>query len=393
MPVAGPGSKYDVVQFGATGFTGRLIAHYLATHAPDDLRWAVAGRDAKRLNAVIDDVIAASPQRTRPDVIEVQLDDAPALTELVGGTTVVLTTVGPFQLHGEPLVAAAARTGAAYVDITGEPGFVDEMYLRHHDAAVETGARLVHACGFDSVPHDLGVYAAVKALPSNAPISAVTIVRANAEFSGGTAQSAIGAMGDMRGMQSLAKRRREAEGKPADGRRVRVLTKRPRREAKGWSLPAPLIDAQIVARSAAALPAYGPEFSYDHRVGVPQLWQAAALTAGVGAIVVGAAIPPVRKKLIGWKAAGTGPSQERRSKSWFHVQVTAEGGGQRVVTDVRGGDPGYDETSKMVSEVALALAFDDVPNVAGQVTTAVAAGEALLTRLPAAGITIETSQA
>lgn len=392
MPVATPGSTYDLVQFGATGFTGRLVAQYLATHAPDDLRWAVAGRSAARLQAVVDEVLAASPQRTPPEIIELELDDAEALTELVGSATAVLTTVGPFQLHGEPIVAACARAGTAYADITGEPRFVDEMYLRYQDEAVASGARLVHACGFDSVPHDLGVFAAVGALPADADKTVVGLVKANAEFSGGTAQSAIGAMADMRGMQAVARRRRGAEGRPS-GRRIRVLTGPPRREERGWSVPAPLIDPQIVARSAAALEQYGPQFSYDHRIALPHLWQVAALSAGTIAVVAGAAIPPIRTRLLGMKAAGTGPSQERRQRSWFHVQITAEGGGRRVITDVKGGDPGYDETAKMLSETALALAFDDVPDVSGQLTTAVAAGAALTARLRAAGISIETRDA
>jgi short subunit dehydrogenase-like uncharacterized protein len=385
----------DLLQFGATGFAGGLTADYLAEHAPSGLRWALAGRDRSRLEAVAARVHALAPDRPAPEVIEVSLGDEAALERLVGRARLVLTTVGPYALHGEPLVAACARTGADYVDITGEPLFVDDMYLRYHEDAVRTGARLVHCAGFDSVPHDLGAYLCAKQFSGEEPLTIVGAVRASAEFSGGTFQSAVGGFGTLRQSAKVASQRRTVEASRSPrGRRVHVKMGAPYRDAATgrWLAPLPTIDPQIVARSAAALPAYGPDFTYDHRMAAKRLATVVGLGIGAGVLLAATAIPPVRKQLVKLKASGTGPSPERRASSWFNVRMTGTSPSQHAVVEVRGGDPGYDETAKMAAETALSLLLDDTPAVAGQVTTAVACGDALLARLEAAGITFEVME-
>ncbi len=382
----------DLLQFGSTGFAGGLTAEYLARHAPADLRWALAGRNRSKLDAVAARVAELAPERPAPEVIEVSLDDATALAELVARARLVLTTVGPYAIHGEPLVAACARAGTDYVDITGEPAFVDDMYLRYHEDAVRTGARLVHCAGFDSVPHDLGAYLCAQQFTGEEPVSIVGAVRANAEFSGGTFQSAIGGFGALRQSAKLAKERRTVEAARVPGaRRVHVKTGAPfRDDATGrWLAPLPTIDPQIIARSAAALPAYGPNFSYDHRLAAKRLVTVVGLGLGATALLGAAAIPPLRSQLVKLKAAGTGPSAERRAASWFNVRMTGTAPSGRAVVEVRGGDPGYDETAKMVAETALCLLLDENPEHSGQVTTATACGDALLARLRAAGIAFE----
>jgi short subunit dehydrogenase-like uncharacterized protein len=379
----------DLLQFGATGFAGGLTAEYLAAHAPADLRWVLAGRNRSKLEAVAARVAELAPDRPAPDVIEISLDDAAALEALVQRARLVLTTVGPYAIHGEPLVAACARAGTDYVDITGEPAFVDDMYLRYHEDAVRTGARLVHCAGFDSVPHDLGAYLCAKQFSGEEPVSIVGAVRADAEFSGGTFQSAIGGFGALRESAKLAKERRTVEAsRSPSGRRVHVKSGAPYRDADlgRWLAPLPTIDPQIVARSAAALPVYGPNFTYDHRMAAKRLLTVVGLGVGAGALLAATAIPPVRGQLVKLKASGTGPSAERRARSWFNVRMTGTAPSGRAIVEVRGGDPGYDETAKMVAETSLALLLDDNPECAGQVTTATACGDALLARLQAAGI-------
>ncbi len=384
-------TAYDLVQFGATGFAGLLTAKYLAEHAPPSLRWALAGRSLRRLEEVRDQLVKLAPDRPAPELIEVALSDQPALDALAAKAKVIVTTVGPYAIHGQPLVAAAAKAGCDYVDITGEPQFVDDMYLKYHDEAVETGARLVHCAGFDSVPHDLGALFTVRQLPDDQPIAVVGAVRANAEFSGGTFQSAVGGFAAFGEAQKLAKRRRERERAehPSEARRARPVSGKPRRdESTGrWLAPLPTIDPAIVVRSAAALPEYGPDFTYEHTMSAKRLLTVAGLGVGAGALMVAVKIPPVRNLLKKAKAAGTGPDEARRERSWFTVRFTGKAGGKTVITEVRGGDPGYDETAKMLAESALSLAFDDNPETAGQVTTAVAMGDALLERLQRAGIT------
>ena len=382
----------DLLQFGATGFAGRLTAEYLARHAPAQLRWALAGRSRQRLEAIVADLAKIAPDRPAPEVIEVSLDDAAALEALVGRSRLVLTSVGPYAIHGEPLVAAAARTGADYVDITGEPQFVDDMYLRYHEDAVRTGARLVHCAGFDSVPHDLGAMLCAQQFSGQEPVTVTGAVRAAAEFSGGTFQSAVGGFGALREASKLAKQRRTVESsRTQSGRRVHVKSGPPFRDpATGrWLAPLPTIDPQIVVRSAAALPAYGPDFTYDHRMAAKRLTTVVGLGVGAGVLLAATAVPPLRNQLKKLKAAGTGPSPEKRAKSWFNVRMTGESPTHRAVVEVRGGDPGYDETAKMLAETSLSLLFDENPQSSGQVTTAIACGDALLERLRAAGMEFE----
>jgi short subunit dehydrogenase-like uncharacterized protein len=149
----------------------------------------------------------------------------------------------------------------------------------------------------------------------------------------------------------------------------------------------PTVDPQIILKSAKALDRYGPDFTYGHYMVVKRLPAVAAAPVALGGLFAAAQVPPLRKWLMGRMPSGTGPSEERRAKSWFKVRFIGEGGGKRVVTEVAGGDPGYTETSKMLAESALCLANDELPKVAGQVTTAQAMGDALIDRLERAGIT------
>ena len=167
---------------------------------------------------------------------------------------VAVSTIGPYAEHGEPLVAACAAAGTDYCDITGEPQFVDRMYLAHHDTAVASGARLVHACGFDSIPHDLGAYYTVRQLPDDVPITLRGVVRSNASASGGTFHSALGAMAAARSARATYAERRTAEGRP-EGRSSRAVQGKPHRDKvlDYWLLPLPTIDPVVVARSGAAL--------------------------------------------------------------------------------------------------------------------------------------------
>ena len=381
--------RFDIVLVGATGFTGGLTAEYLARAMQADGRWALAGRNAAKLAAVRDRLNTIDPALSELELLTVDLNDPASLREVAEQTRVVITTVGPYLQHGEPLVAACAAAGTDYLDLTGEPEFVDRMFLAHHERAVASGARIVHACGFDSVPHDLGVLFTVHQLPHGVPLHVRGVVRTNARFSGGTMQSALGQFASLRGLAAAARERKRVEGPPS-GNRVRLTGTLGRDPDLGfWLLPLPGIDSQVVARSARARQDYGPEFTYGHYAGFQYLPIAVSTSLGALALAAAAQTGPLRRRLEALTPAGEGPSQERRATAWFTVDFIGEGGGQRVHTQVSGGDPGYDETSKMLSEAAMCLAFDDNPRTAGQVTTAAAMGENLIKRLMAAGLTFE----
>jgi short subunit dehydrogenase-like uncharacterized protein len=261
------------------------------------------------------------------------------------------------------------------------------MWLRHHATAQASGARIIHSCGFDSIPHDLGTLFTVGQLPEGVPLSVNGYVRAGGTFSGGTYHSAINAMARLRQAARVAAERRKLEPRP-DGRTVRGVVGRPHRsaEADAWVVPFPSIDPQTVLRSARALDRYGPEFTYGHYLAFKRFGTVAALAGGAGVGIGLAQRPPTRKLLLKIKSPGEGPTAEQRARAWFKVRFVGSGGGQRIVTEVSGGDPGYGETSKMLAEAALCLAHDELPVTAGQVTPAVAMGQALIDRLEAAGI-------
>ncbi len=384
---------YDLVLLGATGFTGGLTADYLAANAPESLRWAIAGRSKEKLEQVRERL---GPDAGDIDLIVVDSSDEANLLDMASSTRVVATTVGPYLEYGAPLVAACAHEGTDYVDLTGEPEFVDRMYVAHQATAEASGARIVHCCGFDSIPHDLGAYFTIQQLAEQAggeitaPVTMRGVARSNGTFSGGTFHSALNAFARAKHMRDAMQARKRVEPRP-EGRRSKAVAGKPGRDKVlgYWLLPLPTIDPFIVARSGAALASYGPDFRYSHFAGTKTLRYAAGGAAGAGGIAVAAQIPPVRNLLKKRVPQGTGPSEGRRDASWFSVEFVAESDGTTVRAKVSGGDPGYTETAKMLAESALCLALDDNPPTSGQVTTAQAMGDALLARLQAAGIKFE----
>jgi short subunit dehydrogenase-like uncharacterized protein len=381
---------YDIVLFGATGFTGGLTAEYLARTAPATCRWALAGRNQTKLEAVRDRLAVIDPFLSDLPLLTADITNVGSIRSVAESARVVITTVGPYVLYGEPLVAACAEAGTDYIDLTGEPEFVDTMYLKYHARAVQTGARLIHSCGFDSIPHDIGAYFTVLQLPEGVPLKVAGYVRSNGTFSGGTFYSAVTAMGRARQSVQAGRERKKAEP-ISPGRKARSVAGRLHREpvVDAWAVPLPTIDGPVIGRSARALERYGPDFTYSHYAAVKHLAMIIGAGAALGAAMGAAQVPPLRRVLLSRISPGDGPSPQRRAKSWFTVTFVGEGGGKRVVTRVAGGDPGYDETAKMLAETGLALAFEDLPATAGQVTTATAVGDALLERLAKAGITFE----
>lgn len=381
---------YDLVLLGATGFAGRLVAHHLAARlAGQDVRWAIAGRRVEALDEVRDELAAVGSE---PAVEVVDVHDLVGLLALAEQTRVLATTVGPYAEHGELVVQACVRSGTDYLDITGELAFVDRILARYDGDAREHGVRVVNCCGFDSVPADLGARFTVAQLPDDAPLTVRGLVRAKGQPSGGTWNSALHAMAGpvgsaLRGPRPRRDRGRRAVGEPL---RVRRVT-----ELDAWAVPLPVIDPAVVLRSARSLPAYGPHFRYGHYARVSRLGTVAGMVGGAGLLAGAARVGPVRRFLAGLRPSGEGPSEEERARSWFEVTFLGEGGGTRVVTRVVGGDPGYDETARMLGEATLSMALDDdLPEVAGVVTPATAfEGGALQRRLEEQGMKFEVVDA
>lgn len=387
--------ELQIVLFGATGFTGGLVAEYLAEVArKQPLRWALAGRNRGKLEAVLGRLAPRLGSSGAPELLVADAADDAALAEMARRTRVVITTVGPYAKYGEPLVRACAQHGADYVDLTGEPEFVDLTRARYHALAEQHRARIVHACGFDSIPHDLGAYFTLQALrarlsPAEQESAAVTIegfVRARGTFSGGTLHSALEIMSHAPGR---AWQRRKAVRSSAARQAAQLPLRITHRQELGlWAVPMPTIDPEIVLRSAELLPEYGPDFHYGHYLGVKNALQVAGIVSGAGSVFALAQLPPARAMLKRIKDPGDGPDEATRAKSYFRVLFVGRAAGHEVRCEVRGGDPGYGETSKMLAESALCLAFDRarLPQHYGVVPTAAAMGNALIERLQAAGI-------
>jgi short subunit dehydrogenase-like uncharacterized protein len=371
--------QYAVVLLGATGFTGRLTAAHLARRlSGTTTSWAIAGRDRAALEALRAELPG------EPGIVVADVTDPDSLAAMARSTDVVATTVGPFATYGEPVVRACVEAGAEYCDITGEPAFVNAIRERYDEPAREAGIRLVSACGFDSVPHDLGVRYTVAQLPDDVPITVRGYVHAAASMSGGTAASAVNA---------IATRTLPRTGADADAVRETGIVRPFVHRVPGlgaWGVPLPTIDTSIVLRSARQLEGYGERFRYGHFAEVGSLPAVAAGVAAVGGMAAMASLPPTRALLRRvLPGPGEGPSEERRARSRFRVTFFGEAGNQRVTTRVSGGDPGYDETAKMLGEAALSLAQDGRGDAVGHCTPAVALGEHYQARLEHQGLTFE----
>src|SRR3954463_12485372 len=216
--------EYDVLMFGCTGFTGALTAEYLAANATATTRWALAGRNMQKLEALRDRLGADVP------LMKADVTDEQSISDVAAATRVVITTVGPYINYGEPLVKACAEHGTDYTDLTGEPEFVDRMFVKYHAQAEASGARIVHACGFDSIPHDLGALFTVEHLPEGVPLTVRGFVQVGGAPSGGTFASALTGFSRVRENCEAARERKAVENRNG-GRVVKSEAGRPHKVA------------------------------------------------------------------------------------------------------------------------------------------------------------------
>ena len=399
--------EFDVVLFGATGFTGRQTVQYFARHAPTGLRWAIAARSHARLEMVRAEAGLA------PDAVELLVADGrdqASVDAVVSRTRVIASTAGPFALYGNPVVDACVRFRTHYADITGETPWVREMIDRHHDRASKDGTRMVMCCGFDSVPADIGTFLLVRALRGAGTGTAEVrgYYRGTGGFNGGTIAS-IANIYASRGPRLTdpflldppiehSPRQRSASGDvvaPFRDRRVGT-----------WVGPFMMgvINTRVVRRSAALYAEggapYGKDFvyqEYQRYGGTLAPAKAVVVTALLGVVDAGFRTSLGRGVFTTMLRPGSGPSTEAMDKGWFRLDLAAVGeDGRGMHCTIRHqGDPGNRATVRFLSESALALALDgdSLPSGGGVLTPATALGEALARRLRAAGVTVDVSSA
>ncbi|MFT5134816.1 MAG: short subunit dehydrogenase-like uncharacterized protein [Gammaproteobacteria bacterium] len=373
--------KFDVIIYGATGFTGKLVAEYMVAQYGTSVSWAMAGRNLEKLTAVRDEVGA---DKNTPLIIA-DASQPESITAMVKQARCICTTVGPYQLYGSDLVASCAAEGTDYVDLSGEPVWMHQMISEHHETAVSTGARIVHSCGFDSLPFDLGVLflqdAAKEKFGNTCPRVRGRVRAMNGEFSGGTAASMGATMAAVSKNPELIKALVNpfalADGfqgpeQPADNK--------PYEDTVLGQWVAPFIMAAIntknVHRSNALMGhPYGENFEYD------EMMLTGPGEAGKATAKVVASVNP----LAGDDAPlpGEGPSRESREAGNYDVLfVGTTADGQEIRAAVTGDmDPGYGSTSKMITESALCLIEDCADLPGGIYTSAPAMGHKLIKRL------------
>ena len=400
----------DVVLYGATGFVGKLTARYLAQHAPEGVRIGLGGRSEPKLAQLR---ATLGPRAADWPLLVADSQDATALNAMARRARAIATTVGPYQKHGFPLVQACAEAGTHYADLTGELLFMRETIDRFDAIARESGAKIVHSCGFDSIPSDLGVLALHRAVQRDGAgeLEDTTFVveRISGGFSGGTLDSLRGQLDEMR--RDPAKRKLSGDpyalspdrAKEPDLGRERDLQSVERNDELGWLAPFVMaaINTRVVRRSNALLGhAYGARFRYREvqSAGRGRLapLMAGAIVAALGGLVAGMSFGPTRTLLDKvLPAPGEGPSEKTQERGFYEIAIHGRttSGRTYVTRVVQKGDPGYAATALLLGESALCLALDAdrLPQGGGVLTPATAMGDVLIDRLRVSGVTLDTN--
>jgi len=365
--------EYDLIIHGATGFTGQLVCEYLYNHNDSKLiKWAISGRNISKLEPI--------SKKYNIDLFEVNSFELKSLDLVTSKAKVIISVVGPYAIYGKQLIESCVNNNCHYLDITGESSFVKYVKNNYSEKAVDTNTMLINCCGFESIPPDIGTYYSIKQL-NEKNIDVKCYMKTKGQISGGTWASFLNHFNTEKNKKKI---QNDNPKKGKSKNKILFYNK----ELKKWALIFPDIDQYIIRKSGNLIDFYGSNIKFVKYMLFKSLFKIIGLLIPLFFISILAKFKTSKKWLESFIPSGTGPSKEQRKKHWFEYILVGKTEKQKIITTVKGGDPGYGETSKFVAEMGLALILDtdQLNHKKGVLTPAACAGDIILKRLQKAGI-------
>tara|TARA_Y100001970_G_scaffold44411_1_gene55454 strand:- start:2341 stop:3471 length:1131 start_codon:yes stop_codon:yes gene_type:complete len=363
--------EYDLIVHGATGFTGQLICEYLYSHDDSKLiKWAISGRNISKLTPI--------SKKYKIDLFEVDSFKMGSLDLITSKAKVIISVVGPYAIYGKQLVESCVKNNCHYLDITGESSFVQYVKDNYSQRAIDSNIILINCCGFESIPPDIGTYYSIKQL-NEENIDVKCYMKTKGQISGGTWASFLNHF-------NAKKIKNKIKNNSSKKEKNKILFYN--KELKKWALIFPDIDQYIIRHSSKLIQGYGKNVKFVKYMLFKSLFRVTALLIPLFFISILARFKASKKWLESFIPSGTGPSKEDREKHWFEYILIGKTKTQKIITKVKGGDPGYGETSKFVAEMGLSLILDrnQLIHKKGVLTPAACAGDVILKRLQKSGI-------
>ena len=365
--------EYDIIIHGATGFTGKLICEYIYNHKDSkSIKWGISGRNTSKLKPI--------SQKYNIDLFQVDSFNQESLDLITSKSKLIISVVGPYATYGKQLIDSCVNNNCHYLDITGESSFVEYVKNNYSQKAIDTNTILVNCCGFESMPPDIGTYYSVRKL-NEENIKFKCYMKTKGQISGGTWASFLNHFNS----KKIKKRIKETSSKKY---KIKNKTIFYNKELKKWALIFPDVDRRIIKRSSQSIKGYGKDVEFTKYMLFNSLFKITTLLIPLFFISILAKFKISRKWLESFIPSGEGPSEEDRKKHWFKYILVGETLNQKIITTIEGGDPGYGETSKFISEMGLAIILNtnELNCKKGVLTPAECAGDLMLKRLQASGI-------
>ena len=364
--------KYDLVVFGASGFTGRLIVDYLSNHQETSkLNWAVAGRSESKLKKLYNSI----------DILIADSFDLPSIEYMCKNSKLIITTVGPYDIYGESLIKSCIKYSTHYLDLTGESNFVNKVVNNYSNHSIKSNSIIINCCGLESVIPDIGTYLTVNKMESNSK-NITYYLKSKGQISGGTWASFL----------NIINSKKIKLSSKTEKSKQKIKTIFYNNSLKSWALIFPVIDKQIVYRTSKVFKVY-KNFSFNEYILIKSFKNLISLLLIFFFINILSKFKFSKKWLISLKPSGSGPNQKLRNKHWFKAIFIGKDDKKNVKakTIISGGDPGYGETAKFISEIALCIIndFEKLNEKKGILTPIQCTGDLLINRLKKAGITIK----